>query len=177
MSEPTVPGGDSDTLTCPNGSSLSVGQFDMGMRELACPCGATHAVVMDVHPLARWIPEAVERILIETIETTDEYNQFGTMHLMGLVVEEFPDETRVYDASDDPTVGYALLWVSAFDAIELHRIIVELLVELMDHAIGHSDDPAVISSFEDSLSAFDIDAFVEDYRAQRDFSDEFDQPV
>lgn len=177
MSDQQIPHENSETLSCPNGTTVRLDQFDMGMREYSCPCGSTHAVVMDVHPLARWIPEAVERIFTETVEPTDEYETFSTIHVMGIVLEEYPEETVVYDASEDPSVGFALLWLTAMDANALHRVIVELLVELMDHAVSHSEDPSIAERFEQSLNSFDIDVFVDAYRDQRDFVDEFDRPV
>ena len=177
MTEPQIPGAEEALLTCPDGVTIRVQELDMGMREFDCDCGSTHAVVMDVHPLGRWIPESVERILAETIEPTDEYETFGTIHVMGLVLEEFPEKTVVYDASDNPAVGYALVWMTTMDAASLHRIIVELLIELMDHAVSHSDDPEIAASFQDALDTFDIEEFVTEYRRQRDFTDEFDQPA
>lgn len=177
MSEPQIPGAASEEVELPCGRSVPVEHFDMGMREIDCACGTSHAVIMDVHPLGRWIPESISDVLVEVIEPADEYDAFGTIHLMGMVLEEFPEQTTVYDASEDPSVGWALLWVTAFDAHRLHEVVVELLVELMDHAVGHASTSAVHEDFEDQLAEFDIEAFVEEYRASRDFEDEHDRPV
>lgn len=177
MAEPHVPGSGEGEFELPCGRTASLDTFDMGMREYACPCGERHAVVMDVHPLGRWIPESIVEILTEVIEPSDEYDTFGTIHTMGMVLEEFPDAVAVADVSDEPSVGWALIWVTEFDARRLHEIIVELLVELMDHAIGHADDPGVHGTFEEQLQAFDVGAFVEEYRAAREFEDARDRPV
>lgn len=168
MAEAGVPQSGPDRLTLPCGESVAIDTFDMGMREYSCACGEAHAVVMDVHPLGRWVPEAVEAILVETTEPADAYDQFGTIHLMGMVLEEYPDRVCVHDASEDPTVGWALLWVTQFDAVSLHELVVELLVELMDHAVGHIDDDEVRTDFGELLAEFDIATFVAAYRSERD---------
>lgn len=177
MGEPRVPGADDGAVELPCGRGVPPNTFDLGMREYPCTCGSRHAVVMDVHPLGRWIPESVVGVLEETIEPTDEYATFGTIHLMGMVLEEFPDAVTVHDSSQDPGVGWALLWVADFDARRLHTVIVELLVELMDHAIGHAEDPTIHGTFDEQLAGFDVDAFVDAYRAARDFEDGRDVPV
>ncbi len=163
-------------IELPCGRTADRSTFDMGMREYTCPCGATHAVIMDVHPLGRWIPESVGDVLRATVEPTDEYDEFSTIHLMGMILEEYPEAIAIDDASEDPAVGYALLWITEFDARELHRIVVELLVELMDHAVSHIEDDVVRADFDAQLSDFDVEAFVDEYRAQRDFSDPRDRP-
>lgn len=169
MGEPGIPTATDDAIELPCGRSVPLDTFDLGMRELACPCGERHAVVMDVHPLSRWIPEDVEEVLAETTRPTDEYDTFGTIHLMGMVLEEFPDRVVVHDASEEPSVGWRLLWVTGFGPVELHELVVELLVELMDHAVGHASDESVHREFADQLEAFDIGTFVAQYRARRDF--------
>lgn len=169
MGEPHIPGASDEFLALPCGTEVPSDDFDMGMREYQCACGTTHAVVMDVHPLARWIPESIVGILETVIEPRDEYDAFGTIHLMGLVMEEFPDRVAVQDASEDPSVGWALLWVTDFDARRLHHVIVELLVELMDHAVGHADDDEIHSTFQSQVSGFDVESFVEEYRTAREF--------
>ncbi len=176
MSEPRVPGRDS-TVTLPCGETVAAGDVDMGMRDLSCACGETHAVVTDVHPPGRFVPESFVRDLQAAVETDDEFDEFGTPHVMGMVREEFPDEVVSLDVSDDGSVGYALLWVAAFDSRRLHEVVVELLVEMMDHALGHADDDAAREQFREQLAAFDVPAFVDQYRRQRDFEDEHDRPA
>ena len=95
---------------------------------------------------------------------------------MGMVLEEFPERVAVADVSDDGRVGYALVWLSAFDARRLHEIVVELLVELMEHAASHGDSEKK-ERFERQMTEFDIAAFVETYRREREFESEFDAPV
>ncbi len=169
MSTPRVPDGPTDDLTLPCGHAIGIDNLDMGMREFSCPCGDDHAVVMDIHPLSRWVPEEVASVLRETIVPDDEYDEFGTIHLMAIVREEFPERVVDYDASEDPTVGYALCWVSDHSARRLHEIIVELLIELMDHAVSHAEDDAVKTTFSDQLASFNVASFVTLYRDQRDF--------
>lgn len=176
MAEPRVPGDRGTTLSLPCGEAVHVRDIDMGMRELACPCGETHAVVVDVHPLGRFVPEFLGTVLRETVESADG-GAFSTAHLMGMVMEEFPDRVIAADVADDGRVGYALVWVTDFDARRLHEVIVELVVELMEHAISHADDPEAVASFEAQMHELDIPAFVEAYRRERDFEDEFDRPA
>jgi hypothetical protein len=172
MSEPGVPG-DRTAIELPCGQELAVGEFDMGMREYDCDCGATHAVVMDVHPPDRFLPEFLIDVLREAVETTsEEMPEFDTPHLLGIVLEEFPAEVAVEDCSDDGTVGWSMLWVTAFDSRRLHEVIVELVVELMEHAVSHSDDSSRIAEFERQLTEFDVEAFVDQYRAERDLESE-----
>ena len=178
MTEPRVPGPDDPaTLELACGEALDPRSVDLGMREYRCSCGEHHAVVLDVHPPSRFLPESLVALLQETIETADEFEQFGTPHLLGIVMEEFPEAVAVHDAGDDGTVGYALLWATDFDARRLHEIVVELVVELMDHAVSHADDGDAIASFEAQLADFDVGAFVDEYRQVRDFESEFDRPV
>ena len=174
MPEPRVPGGASDELSLPCGESVDPRALDLGVREYDCDCGAAHAVVMDVHPPSRFVPESLVEMLRETIETDDEFEEFGTPHVMGVVMEEFPEQIESADKSDDGNVGYGLLWVTDFDSRRLHEIVVELLVELMDHAISHADSDAAASEFEEQMLEFDVAEFVEQYRAQRDFESEHD---
>jgi len=176
MSEPRVPGSDSE-VTLPCGETVGPAKVDMGMRELSCACGATHAVVTDVHPPSRFVPEAMVADLRAVVETADEFEQFGTPHLLGMVSEEFPDEVASLDVAEDGTVGYATLWVTAFDARRLHEVVVELVVEMMEHALSHADDTAAREQFREQLDAFDVEAFVEQYRREREFRDEHDDPA
>jgi hypothetical protein len=132
---------------------------------------------MDVHPLSRWVPEELVRTLEAAIETTDEFGQFGTPHVMGMTLEEFPEAVVSADVSDDGAVGYAMVWVADFDARRLHEVVVELLVELMEHALSHAEDGASAEQFEQQMLQFDVGEFVEAYRAERDFEDEFDTPA
>jgi hypothetical protein len=165
------------TLSLPCGEVVPVRELNMGMRDYDCDCGATHAVVTDVHPLARFVPEFLEEILAETVETDDDYPQFSMPHLMGMVLEEFPQQVAVADVSEDGEVGYALVWVTDFDSRRLHEVVVELIVELMDHAISHAGDDDATSSFEQQLRQFDVEAFVEQYRQERNFDSERDSAV
>jgi hypothetical protein len=168
MTNPGVPGETRDLeLAC--GEAVPVTEFDLGMREFACPCGEAHAVVMDVHPPDRFLPEFLVATLKEAVETTsEEMPEFGTPHLLGVVLEEFPEQVATADLSEDGDVGYALLWVTAFDARRLHEIIVELVIELMEHAVSHADDDAAIQEFEQRMLEFDVPTFVDQYRAERD---------
>ncbi|WP_247002471.1 DUF5815 family protein [Halosolutus gelatinilyticus] len=177
MAEPRVPGPRDDHLELPCGETLDPHEIDLGMREYACTCGRRHAVVTDVHPPSRFFPESLVAVLQETIEPADEFEEFGTPHLLGVVMEEFPEKVAVHDASDDGAVGYAMLWVTDFDSRRLHEIIVELVVELMEHAISHADDDAAIADFESQMLEFDVSAFVDEYRRQRDFESEYDRPI
>jgi len=178
MTPPPVPGSDgSDDLELPCGETVDPHAIDLGMREYHCSCGDVHAVVTDVHPPSRFFPESLVAILQETIDTDDEFEEFGTPHLMGVVLEEFPEEVVVHDAADDGAVGYTLLWIADFDARRLHEIIVELVVELMEHAISHADDDAAITEFESQMLEFDVSTFVDQYRREREFESEYDQPI
>jgi hypothetical protein len=161
------------TLSLPCGEVVPVRELNMGMRDYHCDCGATHAVVTDVHPLARFVPEFLEEILAETVETDDDYPQFSMPHLMGMVLEEFPQQIAVADVSEDGEVGYALVWMTDFDSRRLHEVVVELIVELMDHAVSHAEDDYAEDSFQQQLRQFDVEAFVEQYRQERNF----DEPV
>lgn len=176
MPEPRVPGGgERMELSC--GESVSPQAFDLGQREFDCDCGETHAIVTDAHPLSRFVPEDIADQLRAVIDTDDEYDEFSMPHLMGSVMEEFPDEVAVTDVSEDGQVGAALIWVSDFDARRLHHVVVELLVELMDHAISHVENEGLTTEFESQLSEFDVERFVTAYREQRDFEDEYDTAV
>ena len=176
MAEPRVPGDDPGTLKLACGETVHARDIDMGMRDVRCDCGERHAVVVDVHPVSRFVPESIADVLRETIETADEFPEFGIAHVMGIVLEEFPDEVAVADVSEDGSVGYALVWVTDFDSRRLHETVVELLVELMEHAASHGDSDTA-SAFEEQMLEFDVEAFVEQYREQRDFESEVDTPV
>jgi hypothetical protein len=173
MAQPRVPGGGGADLDLPCGETKRVRDLDMGMREFDCSCGDTHAVVMDIHPPERFLPDFLVDLLRETVETaSEEMPEFDTPHLLGIVLEEFPDQVVSEDCTDDQEVGWALLWVTDFDSRRLHEIIVELVVELMEHAISHADDDAAIQQFEEEMLSFDVAEFVDQYRAQRDLSED-----
>jgi len=124
---------------------------------------------MDVHPPERFLPEFLVDLLRETVETSsEEMPEFDTPHLLGVVLEEFPEQVAVADLSDEGDVGYALLWVSDFDSRRLHEVVVELVIELMEHAVSHADDDTAIQEFERQMLEFDVSAFVDQYRAERD---------
>ncbi|MFB6136760.1 MAG: DUF5815 family protein [Halobacteriaceae archaeon] len=168
----------SRTLALPCGERLdAVTGVDMGQREFSCACGDTHAVVMDVHPPSRFVPEDVVAVLREAVDVADDEGDFGTRHVMGMVLEEFPEEVASADVAEEGAAGYAAVWVTEMDARTLHEVVVELLVELMDHAVSHAEDEAVESEFEEQLAEFDVEAFVERYRAARDLEDEHDSVV
>ncbi|ELY61793.1 hypothetical protein C491_00015 [Natronococcus amylolyticus DSM 10524] len=178
MAEPRVPGSEPDDhLELPCGKTLDPHEIDLGMREYACSCGETHAVVTDVHPPSRFFPESFVVVLQELVETDDEFDEFGTPHLLGVTMEEFPEAVVTHDASDDGAVGYSMLWVTDFDARRLHEIVVELVVELMEHAISHAEDDAAITEFEEQMLEFDVSEFVEQYRRQREFESEHDRAL
>jgi len=176
MAEPRVPGSE-DSLELPCGEQVHPHDLDLGMRAYRCPCGDTHAVVTDAHPLARFVPETLVETLREVVETDDEFDQFTTAHVLAMVHEEFPEQVARANRADDGNVGYALVWVTDFGPRRLHELVVELLVELMDHAVGHAEDDDAAREFEEQLTAFDVEAFVDAYRRQREFEDEFDTPV
>jgi hypothetical protein len=176
MAEPRVPGASECELELPCGERIDVRALDMGLREYDCDCGAAHAVVMDMHPLSRFVPEELVRTLETTVETA-EGDAFGTMHLMGMTIEEFPDRVASADTSENGDVGFALVWAAEFDARRLHEVVVELVVELMDHAVSHAEDDEMAAAFEEQMLEFDIGVFVDQYRAERNFEDEHDSAV
>ncbi|WP_458185642.1 DUF5815 family protein [Haladaptatus sp. NG-WS-4] len=177
MSEPRVPGDRGVALDLPCGESVRTHDLDMGMREYDCECGDSHAVVMDIHPPSRFVPEFLVDVLRETIETSDDHGEFGTMHIMGVVLEEFPEDVVSEDVAEDPDVGYAMVWVTDFDSRRLHEIVVELVVELMEHAVSHADDEEAMSQFEADMLNFDVATFVDQYRRERDFTGPHDRPA
>jgi hypothetical protein len=160
-------------LELPCGERKRVRDLDLGMREFDCACGESHAVVMDVHPPERFVPEFLVDVLREAVETTsEEMPEFDTPHLLGIVLEEFPEAVVSEDVSDDGEVGAGIVWVTDFDSRRLHEVIVELVVELMEHAVSHADDDAAVEEFERQMLSFDVRAFVEQYRAERDVGEE-----
>jgi hypothetical protein len=176
MATPGVPG-DDEAVELPCGETVDVYDLDLGMREFDCACNESHAVVMDVHPLGRFVPEFLVEVLRSTVDTADEFDEFKTAHLMGVVMEEFPDEVVAEDRSEDGRVGYAMLWLTDFDSRRLHEIVVELLVELMEHAISHADDEEAASEFEQRMLEFDVEEFVTEYRSERDLESEHDSAI
>jgi len=171
MAEPRVPGGRGEVLELPCGEEVRIDSFDLGMREFDCDCGSTHGVVMDVHPPDRFLPEFLVEILREAIETTSaEMPEFGTPHLLGIVLEEYPEAVAAHDATEDQDVGFAMLWVTDFDSRRLHELIVELVIELMEHAVSHAEDTTALTEFEQQMHEFSIPEFVDQYRDQRDLS-------
>lgn len=159
-------------LSLPCGETVTTHDIDLGMRALSCECGETHAVVTDVHPPERFLPAFLVETLREVVETADaeSFGEFGTPHLLGLVMEEFAGEVAVGDASEDGRVGYAMVWVTTFDDRRLHEVIVELVIELMEHAMAHADDEDAIATFEENMFSFDVSRFVDEYRAERDWT-------
>lgn len=177
MPEPRVPGDAGDRLDLPCGETVRPTEFDLGMREYRCSCGEVHAVVMDVHPLARFVPEFLVDTLRETIATEDNFEEFGTAHAMAMVNEEFPEQVVSADCSTEGSVGYGLVWVSEFDSRRLHGVVVELLLELMEHAISHTEDDSLAEEFEEYMHQFDVETFVDLYRREREFESEHDTAV
>lgn len=167
MATPRIPGTDPDAVDLPCGESVPVTAFDLGMRDYRCACGETHAVVMDVHPPSRFFPDPVVAVLRETIDPADG-SRFGTRHLMGMVLEEFPESVASANVSENGQIGCQHLWVCAFESRRLHVVLVDLILELMDHAMTHADDDVARSEFAQTLDAFDVEAFVDDYRSARD---------
>ena len=174
MPEPRVPGGTDDALTLPCGEAVDPHRLDMGLREFDCDCGERHAVVLDVHPPSRFVPESLVATLREAVEPADDFEEFGTPHLLGMTMEEFPEAVVSEEFADDGSVGWSMLWITTFDARRLHEVVVELVVELMDHAVSHSEDPGATSEFEEQMQAFDVAAFVDRYRSEREFDSEGD---
>ncbi|MFW6153499.1 MAG: DUF5815 family protein [Halobacteriota archaeon] len=167
MATPRVPGSDPDVLRLPCGEELPVTAIDLGMRDLSCACGDVHGVVMDVHPPSRFFPPAVVAVLRETIEPA-EGGTFGTRHLMGMVLEELPDQLTHANVAENGQIGCQHIWVSAFDSRRLHEVIVDLVLELMEHAMTHAEDVSSQAEFASMLESFDAEAFVERYRRERD---------
>ncbi|MFB6139176.1 MAG: DUF5815 family protein [Halosimplex sp.] len=177
MAEPRVPGDAGTDIELPCGETVALRDLDMGLREYHCACGDAHAVVMDVHPLGRFVPEFLVDVLTESVETADEFPEFTTAHVMAMVMEDSPDAVVAEDLSEVGDVGYSMVWLTDFDARRLHEIVVELLVELMDHAVSHADDDEATAQFERWLDEFDVSEFVEQYRAEREFESEHDSAV
>ncbi|MFB6104772.1 MAG: DUF5815 family protein [Halobacteriaceae archaeon] len=180
MGEPTpgVPGTGDLVLELPCGERVdAVQDVDMGMREYGCSCGESHAVVMDVHPPSRFVPEDTVAVLREAVEVAeaDRVGEFGTTHLMGMVREELPEEVVAVDVSETGAAGYAMVWMTAMDSRALHETVVELVVQLMEHAVSHGEDDTAVEEFEAQMAAFDVEEFVDRYRDQRDFEDEHDR--
>jgi len=160
-------------LELPCGETVSLQSLDLGMREHECDCGEAHAVVMDMHPPTRFFPEFLVKTLEAAVESdSEEMPDFGTPHLMGIVMEEFPEQVAAADASDDGDVGFALVWVTGFDSRRLHEVLVELVVELMEHAVSHAESERAMTEFEEQMLDFDVQEFVEQYRAERDLDPE-----
>jgi hypothetical protein len=171
---PHVPGKQASTVDVPGTDrSIPVRELDMGMRETTID-GETYAVVVDVHPLTRFLPPEIVDTLEATIEPGDESDRFGIHHLMASVGERHPEAVSMADVSDNGEVGYALVWLVAHDSHTLHEMVVELVLELMEHAVGHAEDESVQEAFESYREEFDVETFVEQYRSQRDFEDEDD---
>ena len=162
-----------ERLELPCGETVALGSLDLGMRELECDCGESHAVVMDMHPPTRFFPEFLVETLEEAIESdSEEMPDFGTPHLLGIVMEEFPEQVSVADASDNGDVGFALVWVTQFDSRRLHEVLVELVVELMEHAVSHAESERAMTDFEEQMLEFDVTEFVDQYRDERDLDPE-----
>lgn len=166
MATPRVPGR-AEEISLPCGRSIDPTAIDLGMRDLHCACGENHGIVLDVHPPTRFFPSEVVDVLQATVEPADG-GEFGTRHLMGMAVEEFPETLEMTDVRENPQLGCQYVWVSSFDSPRLHSVLVELVLELMDHAMSHSEDIDAREEFSGTLEAFDVDTFVQRYREERD---------
>ena len=177
--QPGVPSDESDAVVrLPCGEDKAIADLDLGMREFDCPCGETHAVVMDPHPPTRFLPESVTEALEETVDTAGaEAEAFGMIPLMGLVMEAHPDRIVAHDASEDGATGFAIAWIADYDARKLHEIVVETVIDLMADAVTEAGDDSAAAAFTEHRAEFEVADFVAEYRAVRDFEDEFDEPV
>lgn len=167
MASPRIPGTDPDAIQLPCDDSVDLSAIDLGMREYRCACGDTHAVVMDVHPASRFFPAEVVEVLRATIEPADG-SELGTAHLMGMAIDEFPEAIAHTDVSENGRIGCQHVWIAAFDSRRLHEVLVDLVLEVMEHAMSHTEDDAARAEFDMSIEQFDVETFVERYRAERD---------
>ncbi|MFW6383941.1 MAG: DUF5815 family protein [Halodesulfurarchaeum sp.] len=173
---PDDPEGGAIDLPC--GETITADELDLGMREFECACGGTHAVVMDPHPPTRFLPTEVAEDLAATVTPAGtEVEEFGTVALMGLVMDALDEEIVAYDAAEDGTTGFAVAWIATSDARELHKGVVESVLSVMAEAVTDAGDAEAEAAFAEHRAAFDVEAFVDEYRAVRDFEDEFDEPV
>lgn len=173
---PAKPSGEPIELPC--GETITADDLDLGLREFQCDCGETHGVVMDPHPPSRFLPASVTDVLAETLRAEGtESTEFGTIPLMGLVMDAHPEHIVAHDATEDGTTGFAVAWIADFDARHLHEIVVETVLDIMAKAVTAAGDDSVTSAFTEHRAAFDVEDFVEEYREVRDFDDEFDEPV
>jgi hypothetical protein len=177
--QPGVPSGPSGgTIELPCGETITADELDLGLREFRCDCGETHAVVLDPHPPSRFLPESVTEVLAETLAAEgSEIEEFGTMPLMGLVMDAHPESIVAHDASEDGTTGFAVAWIADFDARDLHEIVVETVLGIMAKAVTSVGDDSATEAFSEVRADFDVTEFVEEYREVRDFEDEFDEPA
>jgi hypothetical protein len=164
--------GEPIVLSC--GVTINSHEIDLGMRELKCECGNLHAVVTDVNPLTRFLPDFLVNSLAQVIEVVDSerWGGFGMAHIMGLVIEECPEEVTFFDSKEDGYLGYSALWITEFNSFKLHEMIVELIIEIMEHAVSHSKNEISIQEFEKQMLSFNISEFVEKYREERDLDPE-----
>lgn len=173
---PSEPSGESVELPC--GETITSEDLDLGMREYECGCGANHAVVLDPHPPSRFLPSSVTDVLAETLAAEgSETEEFGTIPLMGLVMDAHPERIVVYDAAEDGTTGFAVAWIADFDSERLHQVVVESVLSVMADAVTEVGDDSAAAAFTEQRAEFDVDSFVAEYRTVRDFDDEFDEPA
>lgn len=173
---PDEPEGGAIELPC--GETITADQLDLGMREFDCDCGATHAVVMDPHPPTRFLPAEVAEDLAATVTAEGtETEEFGTVALMGLVMDAVPEQIVTYDAAEDGTTGFAVAWIADVDARGLHEIVVETVLSIMAEAVSEAGDDDAEAAFVEHRAEFDVEGFVDEYRDVRDFEDEFDEPA
>lgn len=167
---------DGATVELPCGQTVAAWEIDLGLRELVCPCGDRHAVVVDGHPPTRFLPEELINALRSVTQTADSFDQFDTPHLIGLIIEHEPAAVTTIEAEDIGEVGYAMAWITTFDAVSLHERIVTEVLELMDHAMSHAGDTDR-AEFEAYLQQFDVETFVTEYRDRREFTGPSDSPA
>lgn len=161
-------------IELPCGEQTTVGELDLGQREIDCTCGDRHAVVYDVNPPSRFLPPTVVETLEETIEPADEFETFETAHLMGQVIEAYPDQVTTYNAGADSSVGFGIVWITSFDAQTLHEIVVRQTLALMETAISDEQSTAY-EQFQTAKEQFDVVEFTKQYRTQRDYEEPPDE--
>jgi len=177
MSVPGVPTDDDPELELPCGETVDVREFDLNTSEIDCECGEAHGVVYDTDPLTRFIPEQMAHTLEETVKPRETDHTFGTLHAMGMLADEVPQTVASTDASEMGEVGFNYVWVSDFTAREVHVLLVQLLVDLMDHAVDQVGDDSIKSAFAERLDGLDVEEFVDEYRTQRSFDGPDDTAV
>ncbi|MFB6162907.1 MAG: DUF5815 family protein [Halococcoides sp.] len=177
MPVPGVPTDDDPELELPCGETVDAREFDLNTSEIDCECGEAHGVVLDTDPLTRFVPDQMARILEETVKPRETDHTFGTLHAMGMLADEVPQTVASADVSENGDLGFNYVWVSDFTAREVHVLLVQLLVDLMDHAVDEVGDDSIKSQFTEQLEGLDVEEFVDQYRTERSFEGPEDSPV